>query len=158
MHFKFSLSILNCVRSPDMLINPFVSFIDVENVWTELKYPQILFTYMRTIISASNISKFMGVMLTNDFDHIAQRAFFIPPAFVISSFLASMAALIRDTSLPPTYWDAFISQLSIILTQGFLPYFAASSSYCFIAASCWFVIFLPAAYWSLSAFHSCNFT
>jgi hypothetical protein len=93
----------------------------------------------------------------NQYLYITHRAFFIPPAFVISSLRASMAALIRDTSLPPTYYDAFISQLSTILTQGFLPYLAWSTYAFAIAASCSLLYFFPDAYLSLSSFHSYNF-
>jgi hypothetical protein len=46
------------------------------------------------------------------------KAFYMPPLLVISALRAIMACLILVTSLPPTYEFAFISQLSITLTQG----------------------------------------
>jgi len=118
------------------------------------KQPYLLKKERNTLLNEALVNQFMNVQIEYQF----QSAFFIPPAFVISSLRASIAALMRDTSLPPTYYDAFISQLSIIRTQGFFPYLAWSISAYFISASYILVAFLPYAVLSLSDFHSYSFT
>lgn len=125
---------------------------DLNEIPINCKQPYLLKRAYDATLIHSSVNQFIYRISVS-----VQSAFFIPPAFVISSLRASIAALILDTSLPPTYYDAFISQLSTIRTQGFFPYLAWSISAYYIAASYSLVYFLPWAIESLSDFHSYNF-
>mgnify|MGYP007118472884 CR=1 FL=1 len=75
----------------------------------------------------------------------------------MSAFREIMASLMRLTSLSPTYWSLFISQLSTTLTHGF-DAFLASSIACFCSStSLTFLLLLALICLVKSCFHSFNY-
>lgn len=81
----------------------------------------------------------------------------MPPSFVMSAFREIMASLMRLTSLSPTYWSLFISQLSTTLIHGFDAFFASLIA-CFCSSTSLMFLYLFALICLVkSCFHSFNY-